>query len=178
MAKPSKARGRNARSAGRAGSGRAEPPKAKAGDRGTDRVDATRPAQTAKDAAARATSRATARAKVSKTGNGKGDAAKGADGRGSDGKASTSAAARRRPAPTKRTTEPPPTGRYTPPIPKSEKVSPLWVPILMFSCLGIGMAMIILNYVNLLPGPDPSNAYLMAGLALITIGFITATKYH
>jgi hypothetical protein len=38
--------------------------------------------------------------------------------------------------------------------------------------------MIILNYVNVLPGPDPSNAYLMAGLALITVGFVTATKYH
>ncbi|MGH9277796.1 MAG: cell division protein CrgA [Acidimicrobiales bacterium] len=84
---------------------------------------------------------------------------------------------RPKPAPTKRTT-PSPTGRYTPPIPKSEKVSPLWVPIVMFSCLGIGMAIIILNYVNVLPGSDPSNVYLMIGLALITIGFITATKYH
>lgn len=84
---------------------------------------------------------------------------------------------RPRPAPTKRTT-PPPSGRYTPPIPKSEKVSPLWVPILMFSCLGLGMLTIILNYVNVLPGSDPSNTYLMIGLGLITLGFITATKYH
>jgi hypothetical protein len=48
----------------------------------------------------------------------------------------------------------------------------------MFTCLGVGMLTIILNYVNVLPGDDPSNAYLMVGLALITVGFITATKYH
>ena len=84
---------------------------------------------------------------------------------------------RTRPAPTKRTT-PPASARYTPPVPRSEKVSPLWVPILMFACLGVGMLTIILNYVNVLPGPDPSNVYLMIGLGLITVGFITATKYH
>lgn len=84
---------------------------------------------------------------------------------------------RPRPAPTKRTT-PPATGRYTPPIPKAEKVSPIWVPILMFAFLGLGMLTIILNYVNVLPGSDPSNTYLMIGLGLITAGFITATKYH
>ena len=87
------------------------------------------------------------------------------------------ASSRAKPAATKRTT-PTPSSRYTPPVPKSEKVSPLWVPILMFACLGIGMAIIILNYVNVLPGPDPSNVYLMIGLGLITVGFITATKYH
>ena len=87
------------------------------------------------------------------------------------------ASARAKPAPTKRTT-PSPSSRYTPPVPKSEKISPIWVPILMFTCLGLGMAIIILNYVNVLPGPDPSNVYLMIGLGLITVGFITATKYH
>jgi len=84
---------------------------------------------------------------------------------------------RTRPAPTKRTT-PPASARYTPPVPRSEKVSPVWVPILMFACLGLGMLTIILNYVNVLPGPDPSNVYLMIGLGLITVGFVTATKYH
>ncbi|MBV8983412.1 MAG: hypothetical protein JO248_03110, partial [Acidimicrobiia bacterium] len=29
----------------------------------------------------------------------------------------------------------PATGRYTPPTPKSKKVSPKWVPIVMFTCL-------------------------------------------
>ncbi len=80
------------------------------------------------------------------------------------------------PAATKRTT-PKETGRYTPPIPKTQKVSPVWVPILMFTCLLVGMAMIISNYVSLLPG-SPTNGWLLGGLGLITVGFITATKYH
>ncbi len=81
-----------------------------------------------------------------------------------------------RPGPTKRT-KPTETGRYTPPIPKTQKVSPIWVPILMFTCLLVGMVMIISNYVSLLPG-SPTNGWLLGGLGLITVGFITATKYH
>jgi len=93
------------------------------------------------------------------------------------------------PAPTKRTTSkgggptpskrtpPKETGRYTAPIPKTQKVSPVWVPILMFACLLLGMVMIVSNYVSLLPG-SPTNGWLLGGLGLITVGFITATKYH
>ena len=80
------------------------------------------------------------------------------------------------PAPSKRTT-PKETGRYTPPVPKTQKVSPIWVPILMFGCLLIGMFMIISNYVGLLPD-SPNNGWLLGGLGLITVGFITATQYH
>jgi hypothetical protein len=68
-------------------------------------------------------------------------------------------------------------GRYTAPIPKSEKVSPLWVPALMFTCLGLGMIIIITNYVDVLPG-GTSNWYLLIGLGLITVGFLTATQYR
>lgn len=68
-------------------------------------------------------------------------------------------------------------GRYTPPIPRAQKVSPTWVPVLMFTLLGLGVLTIILNYVNLLPG-DANNGYLVLGLGLITGGFITATYYH
>jgi hypothetical protein len=70
-----------------------------------------------------------------------------------------------------------PSGRYTPPIPREQKVSPIWVPILMFALLGLGVLTIVLNYVNLLPG-DASNGYLLLGLGFITGGFITATYYH
>jgi cell division protein CrgA len=70
------------------------------------------------------------------------------------------------------------TNRYTPPIPRSQKVSPIWVPILMFASLGIGMLVILANYVSLLPGNGPSNVYLLVGLVLITLGFVTATKFH
>ena len=53
----------------------------------------------------------------------------------------------------------------------------MWVPILMFTLLGLGVVTIVLNYVNLLPG-DASNGYLLLGLGFITGGFITATYYH
>lgn len=68
-------------------------------------------------------------------------------------------------------------GRYTPPVPKEYKVSPIWVPVLMFSLLGLGMLTIVTNYMGILPG-GASNNYLIAGLVMITLGFITATRYH
>lgn len=68
-------------------------------------------------------------------------------------------------------------GRYTPPIPKAQKVSPRWVPALMFFFLFAGAAVILLNYLGLLPG-DADNRYLLVGLGLITAGFVTATRYH
>jgi hypothetical protein len=68
-------------------------------------------------------------------------------------------------------------GRYTPPIPREQKVSPRWVPVLMFALLGVGVLVIVLNYVGLLPG-DTKNSYLLLGLLLITAGFVTATNYH
>jgi hypothetical protein len=67
-------------------------------------------------------------------------------------------------------------GRYTPPVPKSQKVSPPWVPVLMFTLLVAGVLVIVLNYLNLIG--DASNGKLLIGLALITGGFITATNYH
>jgi cell division protein CrgA len=68
-------------------------------------------------------------------------------------------------------------GRYTPPIPRSVRVSPMWVPILMGALLVVGALMIILNYLELLPGAA-SNWYLLAGLGCITAGFVTATQWH
>jgi hypothetical protein len=71
-----------------------------------------------------------------------------------------------------------PTGRYTPPIPQEYKVSPRWVPIAMGILLIGGMLTIVTNYLNLLPGPNPSNSYLLGGLGLITLGFIVATRWR
>jgi len=68
-------------------------------------------------------------------------------------------------------------GRYTPPIPREVKVSPKWVPVLMFVLLIVGMLVIITNYLEVLPG-DAKNTYLFLGLGMITAGFITATKYR
>ena len=71
----------------------------------------------------------------------------------------------------------PASSRYTPPVPRELKVSPPWVPILMFALLGLGVALIILNYLGVLPGGS-DNKYLLFGLASITAGFITATQYR
>jgi Cell division protein CrgA len=67
--------------------------------------------------------------------------------------------------------------RYTPPVPREVKVSPMWVPVLMFTLLGLGLVLIFLNYLDLLPG-GTSNAYLGAGLASICGGIIVATQLH
>lgn len=69
------------------------------------------------------------------------------------------------------------TGRYTPPVPRAQKVSPRWVPALMFFLLIAGAIVIVLNYFTVLPG-GADNRYLLVGLALITGGFIAATRYH
>jgi hypothetical protein len=68
-------------------------------------------------------------------------------------------------------------GRYTPPVPREVKVSPMWVPVLMFTLLGLGMIVIVINYLGVLPG-GAANKYLLVGLVLITAGFITATRYR
>ena len=70
-----------------------------------------------------------------------------------------------------------PSGRYTPPTPRSKKVSPMWVPVLMFALLGCGLAVIVTNYLGLLPG-DQQNRYLLLGLVEIAAGFMVATQYH
>ncbi len=69
------------------------------------------------------------------------------------------------------------TARYTPPVPKSVKVSPRWVPVVMFAFLIIGILCVVINYMGLLPG-GASNWYLLLGLGLIAAGFITATQYR
>lgn len=67
--------------------------------------------------------------------------------------------------------------RYTPPTPAYAKVSPRWVPIVMFALLGLGFLVIFCNYVGLVPG-GTNNWYLLAGLGFILGGIITATQYH
>jgi hypothetical protein len=67
--------------------------------------------------------------------------------------------------------------RYTPPIPRSVKQSPPWVPVLMFGLLIVGAIMIVLNYLELLPG-SASNLYLLGGLGLILSGIFVATQYR
>jgi hypothetical protein len=56
------------------------------------------------------------------------------------------------------------------------KVSPVWVPVLMFVLLGVGTLVILVNYTGALW--ETSNWYLLGGLAAILGGIITATQYH
>jgi hypothetical protein len=67
--------------------------------------------------------------------------------------------------------------RYTPPPPKKAPPSPTWVPVLMFTGFGLGVLIIVLNYLGLLPG-EASNGYLFLGLGFITGGFLLATQYR
>ena len=73
--------------------------------------------------------------------------------------------------------------RYTPPVPREMKVSPMWVPVLMGVLLLLGTAVILLNYVSLLPSwgflpDDTSNVWLLVGLGLILVGIVVATQWH
>jgi hypothetical protein len=72
---------------------------------------------------------------------------------------------------------PQPSSRYTPPVPRSEKISPAWVPVLMFALLAIGLVVIFCNYLGVLPG-GTKNTYLLVGLGAILGGIVTATQYH
>lgn len=73
-------------------------------------------------------------------------------------------------------TEPTPSARYTPPIPRDVRISPAWVPILMFVFLGIGTLLILVNYTGAVW--DTSNWVLLGGLGAILAGIVTATQYH
>lgn len=67
--------------------------------------------------------------------------------------------------------------RYTPPTPRSAKVSPLWVPWVMFGLLILGMLLIFLNYIDVMPG-GVSYIWLGVGLLCILGGIIAATQYR
>ena len=75
-----------------------------------------------------------------------------------------------------RSADPTPSARYTPPIPRDVKVSPMWVPILMFAFLGVGTLAILVNYTGVVW--DTNNWVLLGGLAAILGGIVTATQYH
>ncbi len=67
--------------------------------------------------------------------------------------------------------------RYTPPSAKyAQAPSPPWVPVLMFTLLGLGCLVIVLNYARVFGEPD--NWRLVIGLAAILGGIITATNYR
>ena len=68
--------------------------------------------------------------------------------------------------------------RYTPPAPKKVKQSHLWVPATMFTCLALGVLVIAGNYLQLLPGGEVSNNFLLIGLVLLIMGFVLSTFFR
>lgn len=67
--------------------------------------------------------------------------------------------------------------RYTPPTLREQRVSPTWVPVLMFVLLGLGALVILLYYIGFVPG-GRNNWYLFSGLASVLGGLFAATKYR
>ena len=65
--------------------------------------------------------------------------------------------------------------RYTPPSPKRKAPSKLWLPVTMFTCLVLGVAVIAGNYLQVLPGGEVSNNFLLIGLGLLIAGFVLST---
>ena len=75
---------------------------------------------------------------------------------------------------------PAPSARYTPPSParlKGER-SARWVPGVMFTLLGAGVLMIVINYMSVLLPGAPSNWYIVGGLGLILAGIMVSTQWR
>ena len=64
--------------------------------------------------------------------------------------------------------------RYTPPVSREQIESPRWLPILMFSLLGIGGITIMLRYIVW----TDSNTPVFIGLAFLLGGLWVATKWE
>ena len=47
----------------------------------------------------------------------------------------------------------------------------------MFTCLGLGVFVIAGNYLELLPGGEVSNNFLLIGLTLLIAGFVLSTFF-
>ncbi len=79
-----------------------------------------------------------------------------------------------------RPVRPTPSSRYTPPSPVGGKFGPSgqWVPITMFTVLGVGVLMIVINYMSVLLPGAPSNWYIVGGLGLILTGIMVATQWR
>jgi hypothetical protein len=67
-------------------------------------------------------------------------------------------------------------GKVTVRRPVSDDHSPRWYGWLIVALLGLGMLIIILNYLAVLPG-SVSSWYLVGGLAVMFAGFYLSTRY-
>lgn len=62
-----------------------------------------------------------------------------------------------------------------PPKKKAPKTSPKWFGRLVLGCMLLGIAAIVANYMNIMPGGF-SPVWLWGGLALVGTGFLLATR--
>ena len=68
--------------------------------------------------------------------------------------------------------------KATQPPPKAKpKQSPPWVGALFFSLLGLGVLLIIVNYMGVLPG-GTRPIWLFGGLGAMAAAFVLATQWH
>lgn len=65
--------------------------------------------------------------------------------------------------------------RYIPPKPPKPKPSPRWVPVLGIALIGLGVALVIANYVVRLPG---GNLNLIVGFVLMAVGLGVLSQWH
>ena len=68
-------------------------------------------------------------------------------------------------------------GRYTAPKPASAHHSPHWYGWLLLDLLGFGLLVIVLNYLQVLPG-STSSWYLVLGLVSMFSAFYLATRFR
>jgi len=70
--------------------------------------------------------------------------------------------------------------RYIPPPQKKRKASPRWFRVLILTVMGLGVLLIVTNYMGLIPGTNgtASQVYLFGGLGLIAFGFLLSTQWR
>lgn len=63
---------------------------------------------------------------------------------------------------------------------QKRKESPRWYGPLILIVMGIGVVVIVANYIGLMPGTDgaAANRYLFLGLGLIGVGFVGTTFWR
>ncbi len=68
---------------------------------------------------------------------------------------------------------------YAAPAPrKKPKASPAWYGFLVLGLMVVGVAMIVLNYMGLMPPGETQQVWLWVGLGFIAAGFIAATQWR
>jgi hypothetical protein len=70
--------------------------------------------------------------------------------------------------------------RYQAPPKKKPKPSPRWFGLAILAAMFAGVAVIVVNYLGLMPGTNgqATNLWLFSGLGLIAAGFLASTQWR